>query len=96
MRFARGCLLGSALLAVACGAGVQGATPLAGPCERERAQCESGCESRILPGSSEKAPELRGEMEADRCRDSCRTSYDACRRSGALPFAHPGAACASR
>lgn len=96
MRFARGCVLGSALLAAACGAGVQGATPLAGPCERERAQCESGCESRILPGSSEKAPELRGEIEADRCRNSCRTAYDACRRSGALPSTRPAAAFAAR
>lgn len=82
MRLARGCLLGAALLAFACGAGLQGAEPAAGPCERQRAQCESACESRILPGSSEKSPELRGEMEADRCRDSCRTSYDACRHSG--------------
>jgi hypothetical protein len=70
-----------ALVAAACGGAAQSAGPSGGRCERQRASCEASCESRVLPGSSEKAPEVRGEMEADRCRQSCITPYEACRHA---------------
>ncbi len=81
-REARLALLVAVLLA-GCGGGTRAATA-AGPCEEQRANCEAACESRVLPGSSEKAPEMRGEMEADRCRASCITPYDTCRRARAV------------
>ncbi len=73
----------AALLAACGGAGTRATAP-SGSCEEQRASCEAACESRILPGSSEKAPEVRGEMEADRCRASCITPYDSCLRARAL------------
>jgi hypothetical protein len=76
----------AALLAAllgACGAATRAPNP-SGSCEEQRASCEAACESRILPGSSEKAPEMRGEMEADRCRASCITPYDSCQRARAV------------
>ncbi len=76
-------LFAIAALVVACGAGTRATSPT-GACEEQRANCEAACESRILPGSSEKAPEVRGEMEADRCRASCITPYDSCVRAHAL------------
>jgi hypothetical protein len=70
-----------ALAATACGGAAQSGASASGRCERQRASCEASCESRVLPGSSEKAPEVRGEMEADSCRQSCITPYEACRRA---------------
>jgi hypothetical protein len=70
-----------AVASAACGGGTQAAAPAGGVCERRRASCEAACESRSLPGSSEKSPELRGEMEAESCRHSCITPYESCRRA---------------
>ncbi len=50
-------------------------------CLSQQNGCESGCQSRVLPGSSEKEPALRGDIEADYCRDGCRLSATACARA---------------
>jgi hypothetical protein len=50
-------------------------------CRSQRGDCEAGCEPRSGPGSSEKEPALRGDIEADRCREGCRQSATACGRT---------------
>jgi hypothetical protein len=50
-------------------------------CRSQRGDCEAGCEPRSGPGSSEKEPALRGDMEADRCREGCRQDATACARA---------------
>jgi hypothetical protein len=48
-------------------------------CESERGDCEAACEPRLGPGSSEKAPALRGDIEGDNCREGCRVRMSTCR-----------------
>jgi hypothetical protein len=43
-------------------------------CARQQAACEASCEPREMPGSSDKMPVERGDIEADRCRAQCRTA----------------------
>jgi hypothetical protein len=43
-------------------------------CSRQQAVCEASCEPRELPGSSEKEPATRGDLEAERCREQCRSA----------------------
>jgi len=50
-------------------------------CRSQRGDCEAACEPRTAPGSSEKEPALRGDIEADRCREGCRQSATACERT---------------
>jgi hypothetical protein len=47
-------------------------------CRSQRGDCEAACEPRQQPGSSEKEPALRGDMEAERCRQGCRQYETAC------------------
>jgi hypothetical protein len=49
-------------------------------CDSLRGDCEARCEPRLGPGNSEKEPALRGDMEADRCREGCRETDRGCRR----------------
>lgn len=48
-------------------------------CASQQGDCEAQCEPRLGPGSSEKEPALRGDIEADRCRERCRVGLPACR-----------------
>jgi len=48
-------------------------------CAAQQGQCEAACEPRSLPGSSEKHPDVSGDMAGERCRDSCRGVTPACR-----------------
>jgi hypothetical protein len=50
-------------------------------CLSQQNECEAGCQNRSGPGSSEKEPALRGDIEADNCRDGCRQSGTACLRT---------------
>jgi hypothetical protein len=50
-------------------------------CASQRSACEASCQSRILPGSSEKHPELSGDLQEGPCRDGCRESSRACVQS---------------
>jgi hypothetical protein len=54
-----------------CGASNEPTQTLPG-CARQQAACEAACQPRELPGSSEKEPFTRSDMEADRCREQCR------------------------
>jgi hypothetical protein len=47
-------------------------------CDAQMTECETACETRTLPGNSEKGPTLRGDMETSHCRDSCRNGYQPC------------------
>lgn len=48
-------------------------------CESQEGDCEALCEPRLGPGSSEKEPALRSDIEEDRCRQRCRVGEPACR-----------------
>lgn len=48
-------------------------------CASQQQDCEALCEPRLGPGSSEKDPALRLDMEADRCRQRCGAGTPACR-----------------
>jgi hypothetical protein len=48
-------------------------------CASQQDDCEAQCEPRLGPGSSEKEPALRSDIEADRCRQRCRVGVPACR-----------------
>jgi hypothetical protein len=48
-------------------------------CASQQQDCEAQCEPRLGPGNSEKEPALRGDIEADRCRERCRVGTPACR-----------------
>jgi hypothetical protein len=48
-------------------------------CASQQGDCEAQCEPRLGPGSSEKEPALRSDIEADRCRQRCRVGVPACR-----------------
>ncbi|HEX3344668.1 MAG TPA: hypothetical protein VHS09_08845, partial [Polyangiaceae bacterium] len=50
-------------------------------CASQAGACEASCPSRILPGSSEKHPELSGDMREGPCRDGCREGARACMQS---------------
>ena len=50
-------------------------------CASQRSTCEGGCQSRLMPGSDEKHPQVSGEMQEGQCRDSCRESAQACAQS---------------
>jgi hypothetical protein len=50
-------------------------------CLSQQNGCETGCQPRTGPGSSEKEPAIRGDIEADNCRDGCRQSGTACLRT---------------
>ena len=52
-----------------------------GQCRSQRSDCEAGCQPRLGPGSSEKEPALRGDIEEEHCREGCRTGETACRQS---------------
>jgi hypothetical protein len=47
-------------------------------CASQQSDCEAQCEPRLGPGSSEKEPALRSDIEADRCRQRCRVGVPAC------------------
>jgi hypothetical protein len=47
-------------------------------CASQQGDCEAQCEPRLGPGSSEKEPALRSDIEADRCRQRCRVGVPAC------------------
>jgi hypothetical protein len=70
-------VLGSLPLACATSNG-SGARGAAGEhtedCGRRQAQCEAACQPRELPGSSEKQPMTRGDLEEERCRQRCGTT----------------------
>jgi hypothetical protein len=66
------------LLALVASAACAASNPAAAPggyagCARQQATCEAACEPRELPGSTEKEPAMRGDLEAERCREQCRT-----------------------
>jgi hypothetical protein len=68
-------LFALALLLAACGASNAAPAPTTyAGCARQEAVCEASCEPRELPGSSEKEPAMRGDLEAERCREQCRTA----------------------
>ena len=50
-----------------------------GRCASQERDCESQCQPLLGPGSSEKEPALRSDMEEDRCRERCRVGLPACR-----------------
>ena len=56
------------------GSGATPAPPGYAGCASQEAACESSCEPREMPGSSEKEPFARGNLEAERCRERCRSS----------------------
>jgi hypothetical protein len=53
----------------------------AGRCESQEADCEALCEPRLGPGSTEKDPALRSDIESDRCRQRCRVGAPACQQT---------------
>jgi hypothetical protein len=64
-------------------------------CASQRSTCEAGCQSRLLPGSDEKHPQVSGDMQESQCRDGCRQTAEACTQSllGKCPtFCGPGEA----
>lgn len=62
------------LASASCGASSPAPAPAGySTCASQEAACEATCEPRELPGSSEKEPFARGDIEAERCRDRCRT-----------------------
>jgi hypothetical protein len=50
-----------------------------GRCSSQEGDCEAQCQPRLGPGSSEKEPALRSDLEEDRCRERCRVGLPACR-----------------
>lgn len=50
-----------------------------GRCASQEGDCEAQCQPRLGPGSSEKEPALRSDLEEDRCRERCRVGLPACR-----------------
>lgn len=54
--------------------------PTSSGCARDEARCEAACASREMPGSSEKEPAIRGELEEERCRERCRSEGKPCER----------------
>ncbi|HEY3819721.1 MAG TPA: nuclear transport factor 2 family protein [Polyangiaceae bacterium] len=50
-------------------------------CSSQRVACESSCQSRTLPGSSEKHPELSGDIQETQCREGCREASRGCEAS---------------
>jgi len=50
-------------------------------CASLNGSCEATCQPRLGPGSDEKSPALRGDLEEERCRQGCRETAQACRRS---------------
>ena len=50
-----------------------------GTCGSQQRECEAQCEPRLGPGSTEKDPALRSDIEADRCRQRCSAGFPACR-----------------
>ena len=48
-------------------------------CASQQGDCEAMCEPRLGPGSTEKDPALRLDIEAERCRQRCRVGVPACR-----------------
>jgi hypothetical protein len=48
-------------------------------CASQQGDCEAQCEPMLGPGSSEKEPALRADIDADRCRQRCRAGVPACR-----------------
>lgn len=50
-----------------------------GRCASQEGDCEAQCQPRLGPGSSEKEPALRSDIEEDRCRERCRVGLPACR-----------------
>ncbi len=48
-------------------------------CASQQEDCEAQCQPRLGPGSSEKEPALRSDIEEDRCRERCRVGTPACR-----------------
>lgn len=47
-------------------------------CASQQQDCEAQCQPRLGPGSSEKEPALRSDIEEDRCRERCRVGTPAC------------------
>ena len=69
-----GHLVAAALSVSACGAGATRTAPEDfAACTQRAAECEASCAPAILPGSSEKEPALRGDIEAERCHERCRS-----------------------
>ena len=50
-------------------------------CASQRSACEAGCQSRLLPGSDEKHPQVSGDIQEGQCREGCRETAQACGRS---------------
>jgi len=50
-------------------------------CASQESDCEGLCEPRLGPGSSEKEPALRSDLEEDRCRQRCRVGVPACQQT---------------
>ncbi|HEY5241415.1 MAG TPA: nuclear transport factor 2 family protein [Polyangiaceae bacterium] len=50
-------------------------------CAAQRGSCEAACQSRLLPGSSEKHPEVSGAVQEGPCREGCRQDARACAQS---------------
>ena len=50
-------------------------------CASQQQDCEAQCEPRLGPGSSEKEPALRSDIESDRCRQRCRVGVPACQQT---------------
>lgn len=50
-------------------------------CASQRSACEAGCQSRLLPGSDEKHPQVSGDIQEGQCREGCRETAQACRKS---------------
>jgi hypothetical protein len=50
-------------------------------CASQRSTCEAGCQSRLLPGSDEKHPQVSGDLQEGQCRESCRQTAEACAQS---------------
>jgi hypothetical protein len=50
-------------------------------CASQEGDCEAQCQPLLGPGSSEKEPALRSDIEEDRCRQRCRVGVPACQQT---------------
>jgi hypothetical protein len=52
-------------------------------CRGQSTGCEATCNAQLgsMPGSSEKEPAIRGDMESNQCRERCRQGYEPCLRA---------------
>jgi hypothetical protein len=68
----------AAVVLAACGGAAPPPSSSFTDCSTQEAQCEAACasSSTSLPGSSDKEPALRGDIEGERCRARCKVCRD--------------------